>query len=80
MDLHGLLPPKQVSQACRLLKLNRAYTWTDENTLDLILRYIESPHTERMICHFDEKNIAVVIENSFAYGKKKTELKGILKE
>jgi hypothetical protein len=66
----GLLP----------LKINGAYKWTDENTLELTLRYIESPHTEKMICHFDGKNISVVIENSFEYGKKKTELKGVLKE
>ena len=62
------------------LKIDGAYTWTDENTLELTLRYIESPHTEKMICHFDEKNISVVIENSFDYGKKKTQLKGLLKE
>jgi CubicO group peptidase (beta-lactamase class C family) len=62
------------------LKINGAYTWKDENTLELTLRYIESPHTEKIKCLFDGNTIAVVMENSFDYGKKKTELKGILKD
>jgi hypothetical protein len=62
------------------LKIDGAYTWTDENTLELVLRYIESPHTEKMICHFEEKNIFLVIENSFEYGKKKMQLKGVSTE
>ena len=31
------------------LKINGAYTWKDENTLELTLRYIESPHTEKIL-------------------------------
>ncbi|MEP7109426.1 MAG: serine hydrolase [Ferruginibacter sp.] len=58
------------------LKVDGTYDWKDEHTLVLTLRYIESPHTEKMICHFDEKNISVDIEYSFDYGKKKTVLKG----
>ena len=61
------------------LKVDGAYRWKDEHTLELTLRYIESPHTEKMICHFDENNISIDIENSFDYGHKKTELKGTLK-
>lgn len=62
------------------LKFDGAYTWKDEHTLELTLRYIESPHTEKMICHFDENNLSVDIENSYDYGSKKTELKGKLNE
>jgi CubicO group peptidase (beta-lactamase class C family) len=62
------------------LKINGAYSWKDENTLELTLRYIESPHTEKITCFFDRTTISVVMENSFDYGKKKTELKGVLKE
>ena len=61
------------------LKVEGAYRWKDKNTLELTLRYIESPHTEKMVCHFDENNISIDIENSFEYGHKKTELKGTSK-
>ncbi|MEP6597409.1 MAG: serine hydrolase [Ginsengibacter sp.] len=61
------------------LKVVGAYSWKDENTLELALRYIESPHTEKITCHFDGNNISVDIENSFDYGKKKITLKGKLK-
>ena len=62
------------------LKVAAIYSWKDEHTLELTLRYIESPHTEKMICHFDGNNISIDIENSFDYGKKKTTLTGKLKE
>lgn len=61
-------------------KIDGAYTWIDDKTLQLNLRYIESPHTEKMTCIFDGKNIAVTIENSFDYGTKKIELKGVVQE
>jgi hypothetical protein len=41
------------------------------------LKYIESPHTEKITCHLDGNNITADIENSFSYGSKKTTLKGI---
>ena len=62
------------------LKINGAYRWKDENTLELTLRYIESPHTEKITCFFDQNTISVDIENSFDYGKKEMQLKGVLKE
>ena len=46
-------------------KIAGSYEWTDANTLKLILRYIESPHTETMICHFDNNKISAEIINSF---------------
>ncbi|HXB94656.1 MAG TPA: serine hydrolase [Puia sp.] len=46
-----------------------SYHWKDENTLELVLRYIESPHTERMVCHFDGDKISIEHSNSFDYGK-----------
>jgi hypothetical protein len=51
----GLPPPK----------IAGAYRWRDENTLELTLRYIESPHTETIVCRFMDKNIAIDISNSF---------------
>jgi hypothetical protein len=62
------------------LKINGAYSWKDENTLVLTLRYIESPHTEKFTCGFDETNLSIDIENSFDYGSKKITLKGKSKD
>jgi hypothetical protein len=57
-------------------KINGAYTWKDDNTLQLILRYIESPHTETFTCHFDGNKIAIDVERSYDYGKNKVVLTG----
>jgi CubicO group peptidase (beta-lactamase class C family) len=46
-------------------KVAAEYTWLDANTLELVLRYIESPHTQKMLCHFDGDNITVDVSNSF---------------
>jgi hypothetical protein len=55
-----------------------SFDWKDDHTLELILRYIESPHTEKMICSFEEEKISIDVLNSFNYGNKKTVLKGVL--
>ncbi|MDP4130408.1 MAG: serine hydrolase [Bacteroidota bacterium] len=52
------------------------YRWADAHTLELTLRYVESPHTETTVCHFDGNKLSVVVQNSFDFGKKKTELSG----
>jgi hypothetical protein len=36
-----------------------AYEWTDENTLDMTLRYIESPHHITIRFAFDGENVIV---------------------
>jgi CubicO group peptidase (beta-lactamase class C family) len=54
-----------------------SYHWVDDNTLELTLRYIESPHTERFVCHFDGNNIRLEDANSFEYGKAGTTLTGL---
>ena len=47
-------------------KIAGSYRWKDENTLELTLRYIESPHTEYIRCKFDgDNNVIVEFENSF---------------
>ncbi len=53
-----------------------SYHWIDDNTIELVLRYIESPHTERFTCHFDGDNIKIEDANSFDYGKPGTMLTG----
>ncbi|WP_018616374.1 serine hydrolase domain-containing protein [Segetibacter koreensis] len=46
-------------------KVAAEYTWIDSNTLELVLRYIESPHTETMLCRFAGDDITVDIKRSF---------------
>jgi CubicO group peptidase (beta-lactamase class C family) len=62
------------------LKTDGAFEWKDENTLVLTLRYIESPHTEKISCHFDGNNISVDFENSLDVGGKKVTLNGVIKQ
>jgi hypothetical protein len=56
-----------------------SYDWKDANTLELVLRYIESPHTETLTCSFDGSNILIDVKNSYEYGKVKHKLKGVVK-
>lgn len=51
-------------------KVTASYTWKDNNTLQLMLRYIESPHTEIFTCRFNDNKLVMDIERSFDYGKK----------
>jgi hypothetical protein len=53
-------------------KINGAYTWTDANTLLLVLRYIESPHTETFTCHFNGNKLTIEAARSFDFGRTKT--------
>lgn len=45
-------------------KIAGAYTWLDDSTLELTLRYIESPHTETFICRFEENSVQIESRNS----------------
>ncbi len=58
-------------------KIEGSYTWKDDRTLQLVLRYIESVHTETFVCHFNENTLVLDIENSFDFGTKKTVIKGV---
>jgi CubicO group peptidase (beta-lactamase class C family) len=62
-----------------IFKIAGSYNWIDNQTLQLALRYIESPHAEKITCHVDQKNLTLVLQNSFDYGGKKTVIKGVLK-
>jgi CubicO group peptidase (beta-lactamase class C family) len=54
--------------AISLNKIAGSYTWTDDNTLELILRYIESPHSIKITCAFDKENVKVTIHLSLPPG------------
>ena len=44
-----------------------SYCWTDEQTLSLSLKHIETPHTERLELSFDGDSIHTKISNSMNY-------------
>jgi CubicO group peptidase (beta-lactamase class C family) len=60
-------------------KIAAAYTWRDANTLQLVLRYIESPHSETFTCHFNDNKLTIEAERSFEYGKNKTVIEAEMK-
>lgn len=45
-------------------KIAGSYSWKDDNTLELVLRYIESPHTRTFTCKFDKDSVQINIHNS----------------
>lgn len=50
-------------------KVAGSYRWKDENTLELTLRYIESPHTETFTCHFEQEGISIEYQHSLDKSK-----------
>ena len=62
------LPPSKVAGSFR---------WENDSTLMLILRYIDSPHSETYTCHFDKNNLTV--DYQYSFNKSKIEvLKGVV--
>jgi hypothetical protein len=73
--LHGphLTSPARASLAgLPPFRIAGAFRWRDENTLELVLRFIESPHTERISVHFNQNKVSATVQNSFDFGKKQT--------
>jgi CubicO group peptidase (beta-lactamase class C family) len=58
-------------------KVAGSYSWTDDNTLQLTLRYIESPHTEKFTCVFDDQGLTMHVVNTVTRGE--TIIKGKLR-
>ena len=56
-----------------------SYRWLDENTLELTLRFTESPHADTYVCNFNAEKVSVHIKTSFNYGSKEIVLMGKLK-
>jgi CubicO group peptidase (beta-lactamase class C family) len=61
------LPPSQVAGS---------YRWKGPATLQMQLRYIDSPHTEIMTFYFDQNKITVEMLDSFKAPDKKITLRG----
>jgi CubicO group peptidase (beta-lactamase class C family) len=61
-------------------KVVGCYFWKDENTIELTLRYIESPHHETFSCKILKDKIVMNIAPSIAFGSKQKDIKGTLKK
>ena len=61
-------------------KVAGSYIWKDETTLELMLRYIESPHSEKIRCRFEEEQVSVEFESSLNRSGTKNTFKGILQK
>ena len=59
-------------------KVAGAYTWKDDKTLELTLRYIESPHTETIICTFEGDYVSLDFQNIFNRNNKRAVVKAVL--
>jgi len=55
-----------------------AFTWEDDSTIILTLRYIESPHHLKMTCRFAGDNVEVKIRQSTPPGYDLPVLKGVM--
>ena len=53
-SLNGLPPFKVAGE----------YNWREDNKLELVLRYIESPHTETIVCYFDDNKLKIETRSS----------------
>ncbi len=61
-------------------KVAGSFGWKDETTLELVLRYIESPHTETITCKFDKNKVLLGFHYSNMPGYNPPEIKGTIKE
>jgi Beta-lactamase len=55
------------------------FYWTDDQTLILEMRYLESPHTETITIHFNGNKVSMDMERSLDFGSKKTVFTGVQK-
>ncbi len=57
-----------------------SWGWIDERTVELVLRYIESPHAETIRCRFDGTGVTVTIHASAQPVDKFLRLTGVARE
>ena len=61
-----------------IFKVAGSYEWKDDKTLEMTLRYIESPHTETITCTFENDKVNIDIQNIFNKNQKRTNFKGVI--
>lgn len=52
------------------------YTWKDNKTLELVLRYIESPNDEKFVFTFQEADVSIEYSTNFNFYQNKISFKG----
>jgi CubicO group peptidase (beta-lactamase class C family) len=57
-------PPKITVGSLRPCKIAASASWKDENTLEMIWRYYETPHHDTVTCHFQDNSVTVGFMNS----------------
>jgi CubicO group peptidase (beta-lactamase class C family) len=62
--------------ALSLNKTAGSYTWKDDKALELVLRYIESPHSVKMTLKFDQENAEINMRLSIPPGTDLPAIKG----
>ncbi len=55
-----------------------AYTWKEDQSLELTLRYIDSMHTQRMTFHFDDGKAEIDFGDSISPGNRITKIEGLI--
>lgn len=75
LPVPSLLPDRNESGLISS-KVAGNYYWKNNNTVELTLRYIESPHSERIICSFDQNKVSISMRVSFKRNNNNPELKG----
>jgi hypothetical protein len=61
-------------------KVAGSFSWKEDKTLELVLRYVESPHTEKLTCKFDGNKISVGFHYSNIPDYVQPELTGVTKD
>jgi hypothetical protein len=61
-------------------KVTGCFNWKDEETLELILRYIESPHSEIITCKFEKNTISGDVHYSTEPANIHHEFRGVAKD
>ncbi len=61
-------------------KVAGSYTWLDNNSIELTLRYIQSPHTETITCIFLDNKVGISMKNIFNKNKIVPLIEGIIAE
>lgn len=64
-------PPKITVGDLRPCKIAASACWKDDDTLEMIWRYYETPHHDTVTCHFKDSNVTVEFMNSIP-GHKET--------
>lgn len=60
-------------------RVEGSYGWKDEKTLNLVLRYVESPHTETITCMFDNSRVSVGFHYSNEPDNNPPAIQGVIK-